>query len=138
MFSTNPANWVTFEDEPLFQSPQKADGSHSPCRANGLKLLLPKMHESSNQSSSSSNNSLSSPVGDYYFSPGPPSNSPLCTPTKEYPHARTPQRYWKTPQSHKPFFSMFRMTVRFLVHFGLHIHPVCLHLPLICRGVHPL
>ncbi|KAJ7341260.1 hypothetical protein JRQ81_005153 [Phrynocephalus forsythii] len=82
MFSTNPANWVTFEDEPVFQSPQKAEGSHSPCRANGLKLLL---HESSNQLSSSSSTSLSSPVGDYYFSPGPPSNSPLCTPTKEYP-----------------------------------------------------
>ncbi|XP_020667198.3 stonin-1 [Pogona vitticeps] len=85
MFSTNPANWVTFEDEPVFQSPQKAEGSHSACRTNGLKLLLPKIHDSSNLSSSSSNTSLSSPVCDYYFSPGPPSNSPLCTPTKEYP-----------------------------------------------------
>ncbi|XP_062979935.1 stonin-1 [Elgaria multicarinata webbii] len=84
MFTTNPANWVTFEDEPLFQSPQKAGGNHSACKANGLKLLLPKMHDLSSQSSSSSSNtSLSSSVVDYYFSPGPPSNSPLCTPTKE-------------------------------------------------------
>ncbi|KAH0622848.1 hypothetical protein JD844_025589 [Phrynosoma platyrhinos] len=85
MFSTNPSNWVTFEDEPLFQSPQKAGGSHNVCRTNGLNLLLPKMHDSSSQSSSSSNISLSSPINDYYFIPGPPSNSPLCTPTKDYP-----------------------------------------------------
>ncbi|XP_060610532.2 stonin-1 [Anolis sagrei] len=85
MFSTNPANWVTFEDEPVFQSPQKAGGSHGVFRTNGLKLLLPKMHDSSSQSSSSSNISLSSPMNDYYFIPGPPSNSPLCTPTRDYP-----------------------------------------------------
>ncbi|XP_028580859.2 stonin-1 [Podarcis muralis] len=84
MFTTNPANWVTFEDEPLFHSPQKAGGSHSACKANGLKLNLPKMPDSLSQSPSSSNTPLSSPVVDYYFSPGPPSNSPLCTPTKEY------------------------------------------------------
>ncbi|XP_044285127.1 stonin-1-like isoform X2 [Varanus komodoensis] len=85
MFTTKPANWVTFEDDPLFQSPQKAGESHSACKSNGLKLLLPKMHDSSSRSSSSSSISLSSPVVDCYFSPGPPSNSPLCTPTKEYP-----------------------------------------------------
>ncbi|XP_061481634.1 stonin-1 [Rhineura floridana] len=85
MFTTNPANWVTFEDEPLFQSPQKASGSHSACRANGLKLHFPKVHDSSSQSPSSSNTPICSPVVDYYFSPGPPSNSPLCTPTKDYP-----------------------------------------------------
>nr|XP_034966973.1 stonin-1 [Zootoca vivipara] len=85
MFTPNPANWVTFEDEPLFHSPQKAGGSHSACKANGLKLHLPKMPDSLNQSPSSSNTPLSSPVVDYYFSPGPPSNSPLCTPTKDYP-----------------------------------------------------
>ncbi|XP_033000959.1 stonin-1-like [Lacerta agilis] len=85
MFTTNPANWVTFEDEPLFHSPQKAGGSHSACKANGLKLHLPKMPDSLSQSPSSSNTPLSSPVVDYYFSPGPPSNSPLCTPTKDYP-----------------------------------------------------
>ncbi|XP_066481833.1 stonin-1 [Tiliqua scincoides] len=84
MFTTNPANWVTFEDEPAFQSPQTMDGSHTACKANGLKLLLPKIHDSS-QSSSSNSTPLSSPVMDYYFSPGPPSNSPLTTPTKEYP-----------------------------------------------------
>ncbi|KAL8185144.1 UNVERIFIED_CONTAM: Stonin-1 [Gekko kuhli] len=84
MFSTNPANWVTFEDDPLFQSPQKAGGNHSACRANGLNLILPKIHDSS-QSSSSSNTPLSSPVVDYYVTPAPPSNSPLCTPTKDYP-----------------------------------------------------
>lgn len=84
MFTANPANWVTFEDEPVFQSPQKVDGSPSACKTNGLTLLLPKIHDSS-QSSSSNSTPLSSPVMDYYFSPGPPSNSPLSTPTKEYP-----------------------------------------------------
>lgn len=85
MFNANSANWVTFEDEPFFQSPQKLDGSHSACRVNGLKLLLPTMHDSSSRSSSSSSTPLSSPVVDCYFSPGPPTNSPLCTPTKDYP-----------------------------------------------------
>ncbi|XP_053099944.1 stonin-1 isoform X1 [Hemicordylus capensis] len=85
MFTTNPTNWVTFEDEPVFQSPQKAGGSHSACKANGLNLLLPKMRDSSSQSSSSNSTPLSSPVVDYYFTPGPPSNSPLTTPTKDYP-----------------------------------------------------
>lgn len=80
MFTTNPANWVTFEDESAFQSPQKVDGSHNACKANGLKLLL----HNSNQSFSMNNTPLSSPVMDYYISPGPPSNSPLSTPTKEY------------------------------------------------------
>ncbi|XP_054841831.1 stonin-1 [Eublepharis macularius] len=84
MFTTNSSNWVTFEDDSLFQSPRKAGGNHNACRANGLNLILPNIHDSS-QSSSSSNTSLSSPVVDYYVTPGPPSNSPLCTPTKDYP-----------------------------------------------------
>ncbi|XP_048375162.1 stonin-1 [Sphaerodactylus townsendi] len=84
MFTTKPANWVTFEDDPVFQSPQKAGGHHGACRTNGLNLMLPKIHDSS-QSSSSNNTPLSSPVVDCCVTPGPPSNSPLCTPTKDYP-----------------------------------------------------
>lgn len=83
MFTANTANWVTFEDES--QSPQKARENNNPCRPNGLKLALPKMPGFSSQVSSSSSTSLSSPLRDYYNSPGPPSNSPLCTPTKDYP-----------------------------------------------------
>ncbi|KAM9564827.1 stonin-1 isoform 1-T1 [Guaruba guarouba] len=85
MCSTNPANWVTFDDEPLFQSPQKPVDNQSSCKANGLKLNLSSMHESSSRSSSTSSTPLSSPVVDFYLSPGPPSNSPLTTPTREYP-----------------------------------------------------
>nr|XP_021143365.1 stonin-1 isoform X3 [Columba livia] len=85
MCSTNPANWVTFDDEPLFQSPQKLADNQSSCKANGLKLNLSSMHESSSRSSSTGSTPLSSPVVDFYLSPGPPSNSPLTTPTREYP-----------------------------------------------------
>nr|XP_025951175.1 stonin-1 isoform X2 [Dromaius novaehollandiae] len=85
MCSTNPANWVTFDDEPLFQSPQKSAENQSSCRANVLKLNLSNMPESSSRSSSTGSTPLSSPVVDFYLSPGPPSNSPLTTPTRDYP-----------------------------------------------------
>ncbi|XP_074944745.1 stonin-1 isoform X1 [Phalacrocorax aristotelis] len=85
MCSTNPANWVTFDDEPLFQSPQKSVDNQSSCKANGLKLNLCSVHESSSRSSSTGSTPLSSPVVDFYLSPGPPSNSPLTTPTRDYP-----------------------------------------------------
>ncbi|XP_025940224.1 protein phosphatase 1 regulatory subunit 21 isoform X3 [Apteryx rowi] len=85
MCSTNPANWVTFDDEPLFQSPQKSAENQSSCRANGLKLNLSNVPESSSRSSSTGSTPLSSPVVDFYLSPGPPSNSPLTTPTRDYP-----------------------------------------------------
>ncbi|XP_061847542.1 stonin-1 isoform X2 [Colius striatus] len=85
MCSKNPANWVTFDDEPLFQSPQKLVDNQSSCKANGLKLNLSSLHESSSRSSSTGSTPLSSPVVDFYLSPGPPSNSPLTTPTRDYP-----------------------------------------------------
>nr|XP_021395862.1 stonin-1 [Lonchura striata domestica]XP_021395863.1 stonin-1 [Lonchura striata domestica] len=84
MCSPNPANWVTFDDEPLFQSPQKPDNQSS-YKPNGLKLNLSSVHESSSRSSSTGSTPLSSPVVDFYLSPGPPSNSPLTTPTRDYP-----------------------------------------------------
>ncbi|XP_074844725.1 stonin-1 [Carettochelys insculpta] len=79
MCSTNPANWVTFDDEPLFQSPQKSVGNHNTCKANGLNLNLANVHEPSSRSSSSTSTPLSSPVADFSLSPGPS----LSTPTKE-------------------------------------------------------
>ncbi|KFV75250.1 Stonin-1 [Struthio camelus australis] len=85
MCSTNPANWITFDDEPLFQSPQKSAENQSSCRANGLKLNLSNVPEPSSRSSSTGSTPLSSPVVDFYLSPGPPSNSPLTTPTRDYP-----------------------------------------------------
>ncbi|KAG8123087.1 hypothetical protein E2320_018517 [Naja naja] len=83
MFTANTANWVTFEDES--QSPQRARENDNVCRPNGLKLTLPKMQDFSNQLSSITCTSLSSPKSDYFYSPDPPSNSPLCTPTRDYP-----------------------------------------------------
>ncbi|XP_068009761.1 LOW QUALITY PROTEIN: stonin-1 [Melanerpes formicivorus] len=85
MCSTNPANWVTFDDEPPFQSSQKSADNQSTCKANGLKLNLSSVHESSSRSSSIGGTPLSSPIVDFYLSPGPPSNSPLTTPTRDYP-----------------------------------------------------
>ncbi|XP_075781562.1 stonin-1 isoform X1 [Pelodiscus sinensis] len=85
MCSTNPANWVTFDDEPLFQSPQKSVENHDTCKANSLNFNLANAHESSNRSSSSSSIPFSSPKVDCYSSPEPPSNSSLSTPTKDYP-----------------------------------------------------
>ncbi|XP_021246336.1 stonin-1 isoform X1 [Numida meleagris] len=93
MCSTNPANWVTFDDEPVFQSPQKLVHNQSSCKANGLKLNLSTVHESSSRSSSTGSTPLSSPVVDFYLSPGPPSNSPLTTPTREYPGSPCTQKH---------------------------------------------
>ncbi|XP_011791241.1 PREDICTED: stonin-1 [Colobus angolensis palliatus] len=89
MCSTNPGNWVTFDDDPAFQSSQKSKNfpleNQGVCRPNGLKLNLPGLKEFPSGSSSTSSTPLSSPVVDFYFSPGPPSNSPLSTPTKDFP-----------------------------------------------------
>ncbi|XP_043368242.1 stonin-1 isoform X3 [Dermochelys coriacea] len=84
MCSTYPANWVTFDDEPLSQSPQKSVENSNTCKANGLNLNLANMHESSSRSTSTNRTPLSSPVADFYLNAGPPSNSPLSTPTKDY------------------------------------------------------
>ncbi|XP_008066868.1 stonin-1 [Carlito syrichta] len=89
MCSTNPGNWVTFDDDPAFQTSQKSKNfppeNQGVCRPNGLKLNLPGLKELPSGSSSISNTPLSSPIVDFYFSPGPPSNSPLSTPTKDFP-----------------------------------------------------
>ncbi|KAB0379995.1 hypothetical protein FD755_007779 [Muntiacus reevesi] len=89
MCSTNPGNWVTFDDDPTFQSSQKSKNfpleNQGICRPNGLKLNLSGPKEFPSGSSSASSTPLSSPIIDFYFSPGPPSNSPLSTPTKDFP-----------------------------------------------------
>ncbi|XP_051012779.1 stonin-1 isoform X1 [Acomys russatus] len=89
MCSTNPGSWVTFDDDPAFQSSQKAKEfpleTQGVCRPNGLKLNLPGLRDPPSGSSSTSSTPLSSPMVDFYFSPGPPSNSPLSTPTKDFP-----------------------------------------------------
>ncbi|XP_076990289.1 stonin-1 [Tamandua tetradactyla] len=89
MCSTNPGNWVTFDDDSAFQSPQKSKNfpleNQGACRPNGLKLNLSGPKEFSSGSSSTSSTPLSSPIVDFYLSPGPPSNSPLSTPTKDFP-----------------------------------------------------
>ncbi|KAM5292274.1 stonin-1 [Ctenodactylus gundi] len=88
MCSTNPGNWVTFDDDPAFQSPKQRNvpaekpGARRP---NGLPLDLPGLKGFSSGSSSAGSTPLPSPVVDFYFSPGPPSNSPLSTPTKDFP-----------------------------------------------------
>ncbi|XP_073528192.1 stonin-1 [Phyllobates terribilis] len=88
MCAANPDNWVTFDDENLFQSPRKAiifphDNARSP-KPSELKLSL--SHERmTNLSSSNSTTPHTSPVIDFFLSPGPPSNSPLCTPIKDSP-----------------------------------------------------
>ncbi|KAM9187928.1 stonin-1 [Dugong dugon] len=89
MCSTNPGNWVTFDDDPAFQSPQKSKNfpleNQGICRPKGLKLNLSGLREFSSASSSTSSTPLPSPIIDFYLSPGPPSNSPLSTPTKDFP-----------------------------------------------------
>lgn len=89
MCSTNPGNWVTFDDDTAFQSSQKSKNlpleNQGICRPNGLKLNLSGPKEFPSGSSSTSSTPLSSPIVDFYFSPGPPSNSPLSTPTKDFP-----------------------------------------------------
>ncbi|XP_039743134.1 stonin-1 [Pteropus medius] len=89
MCSTNPGNWVTFDDDTAFQSSQKSKNfpleNQGICRPNGLKLNLSGPKEFPSGSSSTGSTPLSSPIVDFYFSPGPPSNSPLSTPTKDFP-----------------------------------------------------
>ncbi|XP_004686269.1 PREDICTED: stonin-1-like [Condylura cristata] len=89
MCSTNPGNWVTFDDDAAFQSSQKPKNfpleNQGTCRPNGLKLNLSGPREFPSGPSSTSSTPLSSPIIDFYFSPGPPSNSPLPTPTKDFP-----------------------------------------------------
>ncbi|XP_055475565.1 stonin-1 [Psammomys obesus] len=89
MCSTNPGSWVTFDDDPDFQSSQKPKDfpleTQGVCRPNGLKLNLPGLRDLPSGPSSTSSTPLSSPMVDFYFSPGPPSNSPLSTPTKDFP-----------------------------------------------------
>lgn len=89
MYSTNPGSWVTFDDDPAFQSSQKRKDfsleTQGVCRPNGLKLTLPTLRDPPSTPSSASSTPLSSPMVDFYFSPGPPSNSPLSTPTKDFP-----------------------------------------------------
>ncbi|XP_006880971.1 PREDICTED: stonin-1 [Elephantulus edwardii] len=89
MCSTNPGNWVTFDDDATLQPSPNAKSfpleSQGVCRRKGLKLNLPGLREFSSSSSSTSNTPLPSPIIDFYFSPGPPSNSPLSTPIKDFP-----------------------------------------------------
>ncbi|XP_043911260.1 stonin-1-like [Protopterus annectens] len=88
MSFTNPANWVTFEDDSTFQSVQKSlSPAKNPTvpRPNVLKLNLSAILESSSDSSSSANSTpLSSPVTDFPIIPGPPYNSPLSSPMKDH------------------------------------------------------
>ncbi|XP_019511420.1 PREDICTED: stonin-1 [Hipposideros armiger] len=89
MCSTNPGNWVTFDDDSALQSSQSSKNSprenQGICRPNGLKLNLSGPKEFPSAPSSTSGTPLPSPIIDFYFSPGPPSNSPLSTPTKDFP-----------------------------------------------------
>ncbi|XP_049726498.1 stonin-1 [Elephas maximus indicus] len=89
MCSTNPGNWVTFDDDPAFQSSQKSKNfpleNQGICRPKGLKLNLPGLRDFSTGPPSTSSTPLPSPIIDFYLSPGPPSNSPLSTPTKDFP-----------------------------------------------------
>ncbi|XP_006839502.1 PREDICTED: stonin-1 [Chrysochloris asiatica] len=89
MCSTNPGNWVTFDDDSTFQSSQKSKNfpleHQSVCRPKGLKLNLSGPREFSSGSSSTCSTPLPSPIVDFYLSPGPPSNSPLSTPVKDFP-----------------------------------------------------
>ncbi|XP_069464506.1 stonin-1 [Ambystoma mexicanum] len=91
MCSTNPENWVTFEDDPQFESPQKAlvllPGNQHLARPNGLKLCFRTASESSNASSSAGSTPISSPLSEFYYSPTPPSNTPLSTPIRDYPES---------------------------------------------------
>ncbi|XP_075719305.1 stonin-1 [Rhinoderma darwinii] len=115
MYSANPDSWVTFDDENPFQSPQKSmifpqDNAHSPKR-NELKLSLSHERKTST-SSSNSTPPHTSPIMDFFMSPGPPSNSPLCTPIKDSPSTPcTPKQgsfnlypISESPQSHHYIF----------------------------------
>ncbi|XP_075060197.1 stonin-1 [Mixophyes fleayi] len=89
MCSTNPENWVTFDDENPFQSPQKSlifpHNVYNPNpKSSGLQLSL-SHEETASASNSNSTSPHTSPIIDFFMSPGPPSNSPLCTPIKDSP-----------------------------------------------------
>ncbi|KAM4693454.1 stonin-1-like [Discoglossus pictus] len=88
MCSTNPGTWVTFDDDNPFQPPQKSliytnENIYIP-KSHGLKLNLSNEQLPSSPSSASST-TLPSPMIDFFMSPGPPSNSPLCTPIRDCP-----------------------------------------------------
>ncbi|MEE6474253.1 hypothetical protein FKM82_010322 [Ascaphus truei] len=94
MCSTNPESWVTFDDDNPFQAPQKSlisppDNLYIP-KSSGLKLSLSN-EQLASASSSNSTTPLTSVV-DLFMSPGPPSNSPLCTPIKDCPGAHCTQK----------------------------------------------
>ncbi|XP_072265830.1 stonin-1 isoform X2 [Pyxicephalus adspersus] len=86
MCSTNPESWVTFDDDNPFQTPQKSliipHDNHYIQKSRGLKLSL--SHDQTSLSSSNSTTPHTSPIIDF-TSPGPPFNSPLCTPIKDSP-----------------------------------------------------
>ncbi|XP_068089162.1 stonin-1 isoform X2 [Hyperolius riggenbachi] len=87
MCSTNQDKWVTFDDDNPFQTPQKSliyshDNLYIP-ESRGLKLSL--SHDQTSVSSSNPTTPLTSPIIDFFMSPGPPSNSPQCTPGKGSP-----------------------------------------------------
>ncbi|OCT77682.1 stonin-1 [Xenopus laevis] len=86
MFSAKPENWVTFDDENLFQPTPKSShfpqGNHYMPKASGLKLnLYNKSYESASASNPTTPNT--SPVIDFFMSPSPPGNTPLCTPNRD-------------------------------------------------------
>ncbi|KAE8600735.1 hypothetical protein XENTR_v10013383 [Xenopus tropicalis] len=87
MFSAKPESWVTFDDENLFQPGQKSlhfpQGNHYMPKASGLKLNL---YNKSCESTSASNPPTpnTSPVIDFFMTPSPPRNTPLCTPNRDY------------------------------------------------------
>ncbi|KAM9316822.1 stonin-1-like [Gastrophryne carolinensis] len=87
MCSTNPENWVTFEDNNPFQTPQKSQAFSNEnlyfSKSRGLKLSLSP--DQKNTSSSNPTTPHASPIIDFFMSPGPPSNSPLYTPVKDSP-----------------------------------------------------
>ncbi|KAG8443662.1 hypothetical protein GDO86_008997 [Hymenochirus boettgeri] len=85
MCSSNSENWVTFDDENLFQPPKKSlhflqDYQYNP-KSNGLKLNLCNKQDCA--PSSNPTTPYPSPIIDLFLSPNPPSNSPFCTPNTE-------------------------------------------------------
>ncbi|XP_063300009.1 stonin-1 [Pelobates fuscus] len=113
MCSTNPQSWVTFDDENLFQHPQKSqifshDGIYIP-KSSGLKLSLSNEQITSLPSSNPTTPHIS-PVIDFFLSPGPPNNTPIidfpgtpCTPkggtSNLYPIAEISQMLSEVPNT---------------------------------------
>ncbi|KAM4770878.1 stonin-1-like [Rhinophrynus dorsalis] len=88
MCSTTPESWVKFDDENPFQPPQKSlfvsqDKLYTP-KSNGLKLSLCNEQLLCTTAANTTTPPVS-PVFDFFMSPGPPSNSPLCTPVRDCP-----------------------------------------------------